>query len=135
MPSPNLPSPPVANIHPTIKGVNAPPQRALSHKIPCALTRSITGNQLVNALAMFGKQPASPAPKRNRQVTSEARFQAQPVKIVKSDHILTTRMRTRRGPMRSPSQPSRNFKQRVRPTEGRESITHLNLAQPHLGLH
>ena len=105
MPSPNFPSPPEANIQPTIKGVNAPPHRALNHKIPCALTRSITGNQFVKALAILGKQPASPTPNRNRQTTSDIKFQAQPVATVKIDHIPTTRMSTRRGPMRSPSQP------------------------------
>ncbi len=85
--------------------MKAPPQRALSHSMPCALTRSVTGNHSVKAFVRFGKQPASPTPKRNRETTSDARFHAQPVAMVNSDHIDTTRISTRRGPMRSPSQP------------------------------
>jgi hypothetical protein len=44
-------------------------------------------------------------PKSVRVTSSDARFQTQPVAAVKNDHQTTTRMRTRRGPMRSPSQP------------------------------
>src|SRR5205809_531167 len=79
------------NTHTTSSGVKAPPQRALSHMMPCARTRSPGGIQIVNALVMFGKQPASPIPKQNRQTTSETKPNAQPVSAVKTDHISTTR--------------------------------------------
>ena len=93
------------SIQPTSSGVNAPPQRALNHMMPCARTRSCTGSHSVNALVTFGKQPASPTPNRNRKNTSETSPHAQPVAMVKSDHIITTRMSTLRGPILSPSQP------------------------------
>src|SRR5512145_2277342 len=89
----------------TSNGVNAPAHRALSHMMDCARVRSEAGSQFMNAFVKFGKQPASPAPNMNRAVTSEARFQAYPVAAVKNDHITTTRMRTFRGPIQSPSQP------------------------------
>src|ERR1051325_10476401 len=91
--------------HATSSGVNAPPQRALNHTMPCARTRSAAGSQMLNALVMFGKQPASPMPKKKRQTTSDAMFHAQPVAAVKADHITTTRISTLRGPSTSPSQP------------------------------
>src|SRR6266566_2920324 len=91
--------------HATRSGVNAPPQRALSHMIPWARTRSAAGNQMVKALVRLGKQPASPAPKQKRQRISERALQAQPVAAVNVDHMTTTRMRTLRGPMRSPKRP------------------------------
>ena len=73
--------------------------------IPWARTRSWPGSQRENTLARLGKQPASPTPNRKRKVSSDQKFQAQPVRIVNADHIVTTRMRTARGPIRSPSQP------------------------------
>ena len=93
------------SIHIINNGVNAPPQRALNHTMPWARTRSANGSQSVNALVMFGKQPASPAPNRKRETTSDTRFHARPVAAVKMDHMITTRRRTLRGPMMSPSQP------------------------------
>src|SRR5580765_7443772 len=90
--------------HTTSNGVNAPPHRALNHITPTARLRSSRGSQLVNILARFGKQPASPAPKRKRVTSSDARFQAQPVAAVKHDHHRTTRISTLRGPILSPSQ-------------------------------
>src|SRR6266576_2150425 len=91
--------------HTTSSGVNAPPQRALSHITPTARLRSSRGNQLVNIFARLGKQPASPAPNRKRVTSNEPRFQAQPVAAVKNDHQTTTRISTLRGPILSPSQP------------------------------
>ena len=73
--------------------------------MPCARTRSSCGSQSVKTLVRFGKQPASPAPNRNRQTTRDARFQAQPVAAVNTDHMATTRISTFRGPIQSPSQP------------------------------
>src|ERR1017187_2363269 len=39
--------------------------------MPCARTRSFSGSQVVNVLVRLGKQPASPAPKRNWVVAIE----------------------------------------------------------------
>src|ERR1044071_9576538 len=89
----------------TSKGVKAPPQRALNHITPTARLRSSAGSQLVNILARLGKQPASPAPKRKRVTTSELKLRTHPVAAVKKDHQRTTRIRTLRGPILSPSQP------------------------------
>src|ERR1043165_2066567 len=91
--------------HTTSRGVKAPPQRALNHMTPTARLRSPPGNQFVNILARFGKQPASPAPNRKRVTSSDPKFQAQPVAAVKKDHQITTRMSTLRGPILSPSHP------------------------------
>src|SRR4249920_3186197 len=92
------------NTHTTSNGVKAPPHRALNHITPTARLRSSRGSQLVNILAKFGKQPASPAPKRKRVTSNEATFHAHPVAAVKNDHQRTTRMSTLRGPILSPSQ-------------------------------
>ena len=59
--------------------MNAPPQRAAIHRKPCARVRSLRGSHVVNDLAMIGKQPASPTPKRNRITTIEVKFHAAPV--------------------------------------------------------
>src|SRR2546428_9639025 len=93
------------NTHTTSNGVKAPPQRALNHMMPCARVRSCLGSQVVKAFVKFGKQPASPAPNRNRVTSSAPRFQTQPVAAVKNDHQTTTRIKTFRGPIQSPSQP------------------------------
>src|SRR5258706_4132723 len=92
------------NTHTTSNGVKAPPQRALNHIAPTARLRSSRGNQLVIIFARFGKQPASPAPKRKRVINRAARFQAQPVAAVKHDQQTTTRVSTLRRPSLSPSQ-------------------------------
>src|SRR5688572_8805992 len=89
----------------TRSGVNAPAQRALNHMNDWARVRSDAGSQIMNALVRLGKQPASPAPKRKRATTSETRFHAYPVAAVNTDHIITTRISTFRGPIQSPSQP------------------------------
>src|SRR5207249_9516678 len=89
----------------TSNGVNAPPQRALIHMMPWARVRSFGGSQVANALVRFGKQPASPTPKMNRAISRDTKFHTHPVAAVKQDHITTTRMRTLRGPIQSPSQP------------------------------
>src|SRR5207302_1591217 len=70
----------------TSSGVNAPPQRALIHKMPCARTLSFSGSQVLNALVRFGKQPASPAPNRKRVAVIDAKLNAHPVAAVKNDH-------------------------------------------------
>src|SRR5688500_9631541 len=82
----------------TRNGVNAPPHRALSQRMPCARTRSLDGSQMVKIFVTFGKQPASPAPNRKRHTTMERKFHAAPVAAVKIDHITTTFISTLRGP-------------------------------------
>src|SRR5688572_17129160 len=89
----------------TSSNVNAPPQRALNQIMPCARTYYPRGNHNVNALVRLGKHPASPAPNKNRVTINEAWFHAQPVAAVKKDHMITTHMRTLRGPIQSPNQP------------------------------
>jgi hypothetical protein len=54
---------------------------------------------------MFGKHPASPAPKRNRAAIMENRVLALAVAAVKKEHHITTRSSTFFGPKRSPSHP------------------------------
>src|SRR5882762_4143656 len=85
----------------TSSGVNAPPQRAAIHKIPCAFTLSSGGSQMVKDLVKLGKQPASPAPNINRVITIEVKFHAHPVAAVKNDHHTTIRISTFRAPNRS----------------------------------
>jgi hypothetical protein len=92
-------------IRATRGGVNAPAQRALSHMMPCARTRSRAGSQVVKALATLGKQPASPAPNRKRVPNSAGKLHAHPVAAVKVDHHSTMRIRTLRGPIQSPKYP------------------------------
>src|SRR5688572_32243386 len=72
---------------------------------PCAFPRSGSGNHLEKLREIFGNAPASPTPKRNLATSSEEKFQASPVAIVKADHHNTMRVSTFRGPMTSPSQP------------------------------
>lgn len=60
---------------------------------------------MLKALVRFGKQPASPAPNRNLVTTMELRFHMAPVAAVKTDHQMTMRMRTLRGPIQSPIHP------------------------------
>ena len=86
-------------------GVNAPLTRVASHSVAWARSRSLTGSQVVKTRVRFGKAPASPAPNNARIATRDEPFQAQPVAAVNSDHQMTIRMSTRRGPIRSPSQP------------------------------
>src|SRR5215470_13758832 len=89
----------------TSSGVKAPPQRALSHRIPCARTRSARGSQMVNAFVKLGKQPASPAPKSVCVVNREAKFHVIPVSATNADHQMTMRISTLRGPIQSPRKP------------------------------
>src|SRR6266478_7043802 len=92
-------------IQTTSKGVKAPPQRAKVHMMPCARTRSTGGSQVVKALVRFGKQPASPAPNRNRVTNMDEKFHMTPVSAVNADHHNTIRIRTFRGPIKSPNHP------------------------------
>ena len=85
--------------------MSAPPQRAASQRTLCARTRSSRGSHVVNALVMFGKQPASPAPNRKRTTIMLNAEVTHPVAAVKNDHHRTTRSSTFFGPNRSPSHP------------------------------
>ena len=82
-----------------------PPTRDPKNMTPLALPRSLSGNHRERLRDMFGNAPASPAPNRNLVATSDRNPTAAPVSIVKADHHKTMRVRTRRGPATSPSQP------------------------------
>src|SRR5436189_221210 len=75
--------------HTTSSGVNAPPQRALSHITPIARDRSGKGSQEVKSFARLGKHPASPAPKSARITRSDGNPRTHPVAAVKKDHHTT----------------------------------------------
>ena len=97
---------PIAAISRTISGgASAPPSRVPMKITPCALPRSAVGNQFEKLFEMFGKAPASPTPNMKRTTSSETKFQAAPVSMVKADHHRTMRVSTLRGPVTSPSQP------------------------------
>src|SRR5450432_635825 len=87
------------------KGVNAPPQRALSHMIPCARTRSGAGSHVVKALVRFGNAPDSPMPNSICVIAREVKFHVAPMNAVKNDHQITMRINTLRGPIQSPRNP------------------------------
>ena len=91
--------------HTTSSGVKAPPQRAAIHSRPWARVRSLRGSQVASDLAMIGKHPASPMPKRNRITTIEVKFQAAPVRAVNADQPRTMRISPLRAPTQSPYQP------------------------------
>ena len=86
-------------------GVTAPPQRAAIHMIPCARTFSCGWSQVLKALVRFGKQPASPAPKRNWLIHSDVKLHIMVTDAVKQDHHSTIRISTLRAPSRSPIHP------------------------------
>ena len=73
--------------------------------MPSAEFRSRCGSHVRNMEARPGKQPDSPAPNNSRLVKSEGKFQAAPVAAVKNDQSRITRVRRRRTPKRSQSQP------------------------------
>src|SRR5579862_6802844 len=83
----------------TSTGVNAPPQRAKVHMMPCALACSTGGSQVENALVRLGKQPASPTPNRKRVIHIVVKLRIAPVSAVNADHHSTIRIRTLRGPI------------------------------------
>ena len=56
----------------TSNGAEAPPQRAPIHISAWARVRSRVGSQALKALVRLGKQPASPAPNRNRVASMAA---------------------------------------------------------------
>src|SRR6516165_8336915 len=89
----------------TRSGVNAPPHLAPSQRMLWPRTFSSGRSQIEKARVRFGKQPASPIPKRNRTAMSEPKLQVQPVAAVKRLHHSTTRTSVFRGPNRSPSHP------------------------------
>src|SRR6266850_2922348 len=86
-------------------GARAPPNRVPMKVMPCARPRSLTGNHCEKLRDVLGKAPASPAPNRNRKVSSDTKFHAIPVAIVNTDHHRTIRVSTFLGPTVSPSHP------------------------------
>src|SRR6266850_7297329 len=86
-------------------GASAPPSRVPINVMPCARPRSLTGNHFEKLREVLGNAPASPAPNRNRNVSSETKFHASPVAIVNADHHKTIRVNTFLGPIVSPSHP------------------------------
>src|ERR1700693_1232678 len=68
--------------------------------------RSALANQSCMPRLATGKAPASPSPKRNRAVNSEARPRAAPVITAATDHQVMITVRTFLGPNRSPNQPA-----------------------------
>ena len=97
--------------------------------MPCARTRSFSGSQVVNALVTFGKQPASPAPKRNRVTASETKFQAQPVAAVKKLHHSTIRSEHAARSHAVAQVAAGNFEERVGPAERGKDRAHLAFIQ------
>src|SRR5262249_56396984 len=89
----------------TIGEVIAEPVAKPTNETLIARPCSRCGNQRETARAMFGKAPASPAPKRNRMTSSDLKPEAAPVKAVNADHHNTTRVKSNRAPNRSPSHP------------------------------
>ncbi len=116
----------------TISGVNAPLQRAASHSMPCARSRSFTGSQVVKMRVRFGKQPASPAPNSARVTINDAAFHTQPVAAVKKrppehdPHQDTSRSDAVAEPA------ARDFEERIRPAEHRQGPSHLQAGQPEI---
>src|SRR5689334_13692081 len=66
---------------------------------------SFTGNQRDVTIKMLGYVPDSPTPKRKRIANNPIRPVANPVSAVHNDQNNTMRIKTARGPMRSPSMP------------------------------
>src|SRR6266478_9982311 len=89
----------------TNNGAIAPPIWLAISKTPDMLARCVGGNQRETTIDPFGKAPASPAPKQNRVIKRTERFHARPVSDVNADHHSTTRVSTRRGPIRSTKAP------------------------------
>ena len=118
-----------ATISSAIGAESMPPSREPRNMTPLARPRSRAGNQREKLRAMFGKAPASPAPKRNRITTSDAKPRA-----AAGQH------RERRPPQHDPRQhaaralhvaePSRgDLEERVRKREGAEHHAHLEDAE------
>ena len=102
------------NIHrqPTIwisQGINtrdnAAPTRPPEWNIPLAMPRSFIGIQLYTARVEPGNAPASPAPKKKREMIIDAEFHAIPVNTVKTLQKATTNVNRLLGPYVSANQP------------------------------
>src|SRR4051794_33270875 len=77
----------------TSTGVAAPPPREHPPTNAPAPRRDCSGTQVLNMRVRLEKQPASPAPNRNRTVHIDTKFQAAPVRAVNTDHATTMRVR------------------------------------------
>ena len=106
-----------------------PPTRDPRNITPLARPRSQIGNHIEKLRAMFGNAPASPAPNRKRIATSDGNPRAADVSIVKADHHNTMRVRTRRGPMTSPSHPEGISNSEYDKRERAEDDAHLEHAE------
>src|SRR5260370_21885437 len=73
---------------------------------PRARARSSLGNQREMQEEKLGKAPASPAPKEKRMARRAQKFEAPPVREVKTDHQSTMRAKILRGPQRAAREPS-----------------------------
>ncbi len=78
---------------------------------------------MVKDFVKFGKQPASPAPNRNRVTAIEVKLHAQPVAAVKNDHQHTPRAHA------VAEVPARNLEQGIGQRERGEHVAHLFLAE------
>ena len=83
----------------TSGGVNARPQRANIHMTPSRGCVHLAGSQFVNVLVRFGKQPASPAPKKKRIPQHGAEIPHEARRGGEGRPPDTTRINTLRGPI------------------------------------
>ena len=92
-------------IHATIGGVKAAPSREPAWVTPCAQPRSEGSIHRDRLRVAIGNAPASPTPKRNRQIPMLTAPTITAVSDVNALHHSTISVNARRGPKRSPSQP------------------------------
>ena len=118
----------------TRNGVKAPPQRAANQMRPCARSRSWLGSQARTIFEMFGKQPASPIPKRNRQ-SEEGSVVPDPAR--RRGEERPQRHHAEEDHLRPPAvahPAARDLERRVRPGEDEEHPPHLHARQGKLRL-
>src|ERR1039458_8429121 len=89
----------------TTIGVNPAPKRPAIQIMLWARARSATGNHRATTAELLGYAPASPAPNRNRTISSERKLLTKPVIVVNADHQITILLSVFLGPKRSPIAP------------------------------
>src|SRR5215471_873026 len=77
----------------TISGATATPKLIPTIVEDTPNDDSLDGNQRDTTAELFGKAPASPAPKRKRATMSDEKPIATPVNAVKTDHHITIRIK------------------------------------------
>src|SRR6516162_2436953 len=77
----------------TIKGATAAPKLCPAVIDDRPREDSLAGNQREITAELFGKDPASPIPKRNRTIISDINPEVTPVKAVNIDHHNTIRIK------------------------------------------